>query len=185
MKNYFIIHGSFGDSKEHYLPWLKKELEKKGEVVLVDFPIGVGIQNFESWSKVLDKFKDKINKESVFIGRSIGPIFAIKYLMTNNLHIDKLYSVSGFNKAIVDGGDYDEVNKTMFVDNLQDFKKFSNKVTCIFSENDPYVKLKDLQCFAKTIADDVIDIKNGGHFNADSGYGEKFEELLNLINKEN
>ena len=33
MKNFFIIHGSFGaNSKEHYLPWLKNELEKLGEV---------------------------------------------------------------------------------------------------------------------------------------------------------
>lgn len=63
MKNYFIIHGSFGDSHEHYLPWLKSQLEKSGEVVCVDFPIGVGVQNFESWSKVLDKYKNKINAE--------------------------------------------------------------------------------------------------------------------------
>lgn len=183
MKNYFIVHGSFGDSKEHYLPWLEKELEEYGDVVCVDFPIGVGIQNFDSWSKVLDEYKGKINKDSVFIGRSIGPVFIIKYLMKNNLHIDKLYSISGFNKAVVDGGDYDEVNKTMFVDNLQDFKRYCNKITCIYSENDPYVKLKDLRDFADTIADETLNIKDGGHFNADSGYGEKFEKLLNLIIK--
>ena len=28
MRNFFIIHGSFGDSREHYLPWLKQNLEK-------------------------------------------------------------------------------------------------------------------------------------------------------------
>ena len=28
MRNYFIIHGSFGSSKEHFIPWLKAELEK-------------------------------------------------------------------------------------------------------------------------------------------------------------
>ena len=65
MKNYFIIHGSFGDSKEHYLPWLKNELEKLGEVVCVDFPIGVGVQTFESWSKVLDQYKDKIIEDTI------------------------------------------------------------------------------------------------------------------------
>ena len=151
MKTYFIIHGSFGDSKEHYLPWLKSELEKLGEVICEDFPIGVGKQKYDSWSKVLDKYKDKINEESVFIGRSIGPIFAIKYLINNDLHIDKLFSVSGFNKVIVDGGDYDIVNSTMFVDNLKDFKKYCKQTTCIISEN------------------------------ADSGYGEKFEELLKEI----
>lgn len=181
MKNYFIIHGSFGDSKEHYLPWLKNELKKLGEVVCVDFPIGVGVQTFESWSKVLDQYKNKITQDTVFIGRSIGPIFAIKYLMKNNLHIDKLFSISGFDNAIVDGGDYDIVNSTMFVDNLKDFKKHCNHITCIISENDPYVKLKDLEDFANTLADKTIDIKDGGHFNADSGYGEKFEKLLEEI----
>lgn len=30
MKNYFIIHGSFGDSNEHYIPWLKQKLSGGG-----------------------------------------------------------------------------------------------------------------------------------------------------------
>ena len=181
MKNYFIVHGSFGNSTEHYLPWLKTELGKQGEVVCVDFPIGVNIQSFESWSKVMDKYKHMINKDTIFIGRSIGPIFCIKYLMINNLHIDKLVSVSGFNNYSVDGGDYDHVNKTMFVKDLSKFKEHCNKTLCVISENDPYVKLSALQEFANTIANQTINIKDGGHFNADSGYGVKFEELLKLI----
>ncbi len=181
MKKYFIIHGSFGDSKELCLPWLKNELEKLGEVVCVDFPIGVGVQTFESWSKVLDKYKNKITEDTVFIGRSIGPIFAIKYLINSNLRIDKLFSISGFNNAIIDNGDYDIVNSTMFVDDLKDFKRHCNRITCIISENDPYVKLKDLEDFANILADKIINIKDGGHFNADSGYGEKFEKLLKEI----
>ena len=35
--------------------------------------------------------------------------------------------------------------------------------------------------FANTIANQTINIKDGGHFKADSGYGVKFEELLKLI----
>ena len=181
MKNFFIIHGSFGTSEEHYLPWLKDKLSKRGEVVCLDFPIGVGKQNFKNWSKTLDPYKDKINKETIFIGRSIGPIFAIKYLLENNLQIDKLISVSGFNNYLVDGGEYDKVNKSMFVENLKDIKKLCKKIVCIISENDPYVKLSALKGFAQTIADETIDIKDGGHFNADSGYGEKFDKLYELI----
>ena len=182
MKNYFIVHGSFGNGNEHYLPWLKTELEKQGDVVCVDFPIGVNIQNYESWARVLDKYKHMINKDTIFIGRSIGPIFCVKYLMTNNLHIDKLVSVSGFNNYSVDnGGEYDQVNASMFVKDLASFKNYCKQVTCIISENDPYVKLSALQDFANTIANQTINIKDGGHFNADSGYGVKFEELLKLI----
>ena len=75
MKNYFIVHGSFGNGNEHYLPWLKTELEKQGEVICVDFPIGLDAQCYENWAKVLDKYKNKINEDTIFIGRSIGPIF--------------------------------------------------------------------------------------------------------------
>ena len=181
MKNYFIIHGSFGNGSEHYLPWLKNKLKSMGEVVCPDFPVGVGKQSYESWAKVMDEYKNKINKDTVFIGRSIGPVFVIKYLMNNNLHIKKLISISGFNNISVDGGDYDKVNKTMFVKNLKDFKKHCDKIICVYSENDPYVKLKFLKDFANEIADEKINIKDGGHFNSESGYGEKFEELLKFL----
>ena len=181
MKNYFIIHGSFGNSQEHYLPWLTRELNKLGgEVVCLDFPIGVGVQCYESWAKTLNPYKNKINKDTIFIGRSIGPIFAIKYILENNLKIAKLISISGFNNYSVDGGDYDKVNKSMFVDNLKEFKKHCKENICIISENDPYVKLPALKEFADTIADKTINIKNGGHFNTDSGY-TTFEKLLELI----
>lgn len=181
MKNFFIIHGSFGNSKEHYLPWLEKELKHKGEVVCVDFPIGVDNQNYSNWANVLNKYKQKINKNSIFIGRSIGPIFIIKYLMRNNLKIQKLISISGFNNFLVGDANYDEVNASMFVNNLKEFKKNCNNVVCIYSENDPYVKLNALKSFADDIATTQVDIKDGGHFNTESGYGEKFEELLKYV----
>ena len=182
MKKFFIIHGSFGNSKEHYLPWLKDELEKQGEVIALDFPIGVGSQCYENWSKVLDEYKEKIDEETIFIGRSIGPVFSVKYIMENNLFIDKLISISGFNNYSVDGGDYDKVNESMFVNNLEEFKSHCHQTICIISENDPYVSLSALKEFAATIANNTINIKDGGHFNSDSGYGERFEYLLKIIN---
>lgn len=32
MKNYFIIHGSFGSSQENWFPWLEEEISKRGEL---------------------------------------------------------------------------------------------------------------------------------------------------------
>ena len=130
---------------------------------------------------MLGEYKEKINNDTVFIGRSIGPVFAIKYLMENNLHINRLISISGFNQYSVDGADYDNVNKSMFVDNLAGFKRHCKQIVCVISENDPYVQLSALQEFANSIATNVINIKDGGHFNSDSGYGIKFEELLKWI----
>ncbi|MBQ3047626.1 MAG: alpha/beta hydrolase [Clostridia bacterium] len=182
MNNYFIIHGSFGNSNEHYLPWLKNQLEKQGEVVCLDFPIGVNIQNYKNWAKTLDPYKNKINKNSIFITRSIGCVFAIKYIIQNNLHIKKLVSISGFNNYFVNDDNYNNVNQSMYVDNLKTFCKHCNQTICIISENDPYVDLSVLKNFANTISTKIINIKSGGHFNDESGYGEKFEEVLNIVN---
>lgn len=45
-------------------------------------------------------------------------------------------------------------------------------------------KLNALNEFAKVVADDVVNIKDGGHFNSESGYGERFEKLLEIILKD-
>lgn len=180
MRNFFIIHGSFGDSREHYLPWLKQNLEKFSEVFAPDFPVGKDLQTYENWAKVLDKYKNKINEQTTFIGRSIAPIFIIKYLTNNNLKINKLISISGFN-GFINIPDYDYVNKTFLMDNIDNFKKSCKHTICIYSKNDPYVPYYLLDMFARCIAEKSIIIENGGHFNADSGYGEKFDKILEYV----
>ena len=59
--NYIIIHGSFGSKDGNWFPWLKNKLKDKN-VVVPQMPIGVGNQNFENWSKVLDELKMKWRK---------------------------------------------------------------------------------------------------------------------------
>lgn len=182
MTTYFIIHGSFGDSKEHYIPWLKKKLEERGgdsEVIAPDFPIGINNQNFEAWSKVLDKYKSKINKNTIFIARSIAPIFVVKYLTLNHLNIKALFSVSGFN-CFINIPDYDEVNKTFFLDEIKGFEKLCKKRICFVSQNDPYVPYYLLDMFTHNIHAKVIMKEKAGHFNSDSGFST-FEELYDLI----
>ena len=151
-------------------------------MICPDFPIGVGIQNFDSWKKCLDKNKKFINSDTIFIGRSIAPIFIVKYCILNDIKIKSLYSVSGFNNAFIDNGEYDEVNKTFYLEDISKFKGLCENRICIISENDPYVKLNYLTEFAKNIDAKVLNIKNGGHFNTESGY-TKFVKLLSLIKK--
>ena len=181
-KNYFIIHGSFGSNTEHYLPWLKEQLKTKGQVFCPSFPIGVGVQNFKSWESELNKYINNINENTVFIARSIGPIFVIKYLLKNKLKINKLISISGFNNYFMqNNNEYNLVNRSMYVRNLKNFKKYCKEVICFISKNDPYINLETLESFTNAIADKTINIEDGGHFNSDSGYKEKFEELLKYI----
>ena len=54
MENYFVIHGSFGSPFGNWFSWLYDFIEGEGKQVYVpDFPVGVGYQNYENWSKLL------------------------------------------------------------------------------------------------------------------------------------
>lgn len=179
MSNYIVLHGSFGSKDGNWFPWLKKELENKGYMVDVpQMPIGVGNQNYENWSNVLDKLN--INENTTIVAHSIAPIFVCKYLINNKLKVKKLIFVCGFNNYLGIDPDFDAVNKPMFIDNLEDIKNYCNDIICFYSDNDPYVKFDVEKSFADSITDKQFIVKNGGHINAESGY-TKFEEILKFV----
>lgn len=177
MKNYFIIHGTFGHNKENWFGWLEDKLHSQGfEVYNFNYPTPDG-HNFENWSKVLDKAKDKITDESIFVCHSSAPIFLVKYCLTNNIKIGKLISVSGANNFKVGVAEYDDINKFMFVDDVANFKNLCEERICFYAKNDPYIKLKDLQSFAQSIDAKAIVYDTAGHFNEAAGFTQ-FNDII-------
>jgi hypothetical protein len=177
--NYIILHGSFGSKDGNWFPWLKEQLELKGNKVIVpQMPVGVENQNFENWSNVLSKLE--INKNTIIIAHSIAPIFVCKYLIKKQIKVKKLIFVCGFNNYLGIDPDFDAVNEPMFIDNFDDVKQFCNDIVCYYSDNDPYVKYEVEKEFADKLTDKQYIIKNGGHINAETGY-TKFEEILEEI----
>lgn len=183
MENYFIIHGSFSSPYSNWIPWLHEFLENEGKQVYVpDFPIGVGHQNYENWSKLLKYYVDLgfITENTVIIGHSIAPVFISKFLVENKLKVKKLIFVCGFNNYLGIDKDYDEVNKSMYFDNLSDVKTYANDIICFYSDNDPYVKIDAEKEFANTVATQQIFIPNAGHINSESGF-DTFEDIVTYL----
>ena len=181
--NYFIIHGSFGSPFANWFPYLRKEIKKRGLVVYTpDFPIGVGYQNYTNWSKMLESYVSAglINENTTIYAHSIAPIFICHFLVEHNIKVNKLVFVCGFNNYLGINEEYDNVNKTMYFEKLEDIKEYANEIICFYSKNDPYVKYDVEKEFADTIATKQIIIDDGGHLNAESGYTE-FKELLEYI----
>ncbi len=180
MKNYFIIHGTFGNNKENWFEWLENELTGRGFVVYnFNYPTPEG-HNFENWSKVLNQAKANINEDSVFVCHSSAPIFLIKYCIKNNVKIGKLVSVSGANNFRVGVPEFDNINKFMFVDDVSQFKNLCKERICFYSKNDPYIKLEDLKDFAKSLDAKEVIYDSAGHFNESAGY-TKFVDILNYL----
>ena len=183
MENYFIIHGSFGSPYSNWFGFLHDFLESEGkEVYVPNFPIGVKYQNFDNWSKLLKTYLDLglINENTTIIAHSIGPAFISKFLTQNKVKVKKLIFVCGFNNYFGINEEFDTVNKSMYFDNLQDIKKYADKIICFYSDNDPYVEMSAEKEFADKVTKEQILIPGSGHINSESGY-DIFEEILRYI----
>ena len=153
--NYIIIHGSFASPFSNWIPWLRYELEKKNlEVYTPDFPSGVGFQTYENWSRLLKTYVDAkiLTENTTIFAHSIAPVFITKFLIENNLKVKKLVFVCGFNNYLGIDKDYDTVNKSMYLDNLEEVKNYCGDIVCYYTDNDPYVKYEVEKTFADTIA---------------------------------
>lgn len=182
-ENYFIIHGSFSTPFSNWFSWLQDFIVSEGKHVYVpDFPIGVGYQNYDNWSKLLKVYLNLglINENTTIIGHSIAPIFISKFLVENNVKVKKLIFVCGFNNYLGINEEYDAVNESMYFDNLINVKESANDIICFYSDNDPYVSYEKEKEFADTIATEQIVLNGAGHINAESGF-DTFEEIVNYL----
>lgn len=183
MENYFIIHGSFGSPYSNWFSWLHDFIESDNKQCYVpDFPIGVGYQNYENWSKLLKNYLDLglINENTTIIAHSIAPVFVSKFLVENKIKVKKCIFVCGFNNYLGIDKDYDAVNESMYFDNLSDVKNYSKEIICFYSDNDPYVKYEAEKEFADTVATEQIVMPGAGHINAESGY-DTFEGITRYL----
>lgn len=181
--NYILVHGSFGSPFVNWFPYLRKEIEKRNlEVYTPDFPTGVGFQNYTNWSKLMKAYLEAniLNENSIIFAHSIAPVFVCKFLIENKIKVKRLIFVCGFNNYLGINEEYDTVNNTMYLDNLEEIKKYCDDIICLYSDNDPYVKYEAEKEFADTITNNQILISGGGHLNSESGYTE-FKELLEYL----
>ncbi len=183
MENYFLIHGSFSSPYSNWIGWLHDFIEEEGKQVYVpNFPIGVGYQNYENWSKLLKYYLDLglIHENTTIIAHSIAPVFVAKFLTQNKVKIKKLISVCGFNNYLGIDEAYDAVNQSMYFDNLQEVKQYAKEIICFYSDNDPYVSYEAEKEFVDTIASEEVLMLKAGHINSESGY-DTFEEMVNYL----
>lgn len=183
---YVIFHGSYGDAKGNWFPYLKQKLEKLGQKVLIEqYPVEdwdevkkIGKQfiptkqTLSNWLKV---FENKIlpqikNKKLCFIGHSLGPIFILHLIEKYNIKIECGIFVMPFLQALYteNAWQFDVVNASFYKQDFN-FKKLKNNIPLsyvIYSDNDPFVSSQLTLEFGKKLGSHSILIKNAFHINA-------------------
>lgn len=189
MRNIFIIHGSNGIPDEQWYPWLRSELQKdkNNNVIVPQFQIPdkevAGGHHYSQWRTKLLEYKDKINKDTIFIGHSRGCQFIMLALTDIGIkNVGGIFLVAPWvqyrwydsPKNLVDSFHYKVVDWSAL-------KKVVSHIEIFQSTND-VIPLEEGVGIAAMLAARLEIVPNAGHFVIKSGYST-FPLLLAKITK--
>lgn len=203
--NYLILHGSFGSPQENWFTWLKLKLEEKGQKVYLpalpcdDYnnfkPEDQPRQSLQSWLNAVEPIIKEVEDtgyDLTIVAHSISPAFVLSLLDANpKLKVKKLIAVAPFlhHGKASEMWQFKKVNNSFLssaediINNPIKLKAINNQVKetiVLFGDDDPYVENEQSIEYAQALGGQIIEVKSGGHLNAEAGYTE-FEELLSLI----
>ena len=171
MKRVFIIPGWGGLPSHGWYPWLEKELKAKGfHVHLPEMP-DVDNPTMNGWIPFLAKLVKKADKDTYFVGHSIGCQTILRYLQTVKEQIGGVIFVAGWFPYVTGLNAEEMAVAKPWVDtpiDLEKVKKVMKKSVAIFSDDDPYVPLKNVKTFEE-LGSKIIILKKSGHFAQDVG----------------
>ena len=190
MKKVIIIHGWDGSPEEPMHKWLKMKLEEKGFEVIVPLMPNPEEPEIKAWINKIKEILKNPDKETYFIGHSVGCQGVLRYLETLNpdikiggailiapwMHLD--------DKTIEEEGEeIVEIAKPWMETpiNWKKIKKHSNNFICIFSDNDPYVPLNNKVLFKKNLSAEIIIENNKSHYDPGSNITDNPAALNKLI----
>ncbi len=187
MKKVYLIHGWGGsDSSEGWFGWLKQNLKKKGyEVIGFNMP-NTDIPVIEEWIGFLKENVKDIDENTYFIGHSIGCQAALRFIETfnENIKIAGCILVAPWmeldkNTIEEEGEEVIEIAKPWMeipID-FEKIKKHCNRFLAIFSDDDPYVPLNEVDKFKEKLNAQTIVKNNQEHFNQ----VESIPEILEFV----
>jgi len=187
-KRVFIVHGWGGNPDEGWFPWLKKELEKRNFKVEVPAMPGTEHPKIETWVPYLAKLVKKADKDTYFVGGSIGCQTILRYLETNAGKIGGVVFVAGWVSLAPKAMPTKEDKKIAkpWLETPIDFgkiKKTTKNFTAVFSDNDPYVPMENIDIYRKKLGAKIIIEKKKGHFSGEDNITELpivLNELLKM-----
>ncbi len=196
MKRVFIIHGWSGYPDEGWFPWLKKELEKKGFGVKIPSMPHPENPTIEDWVTYLSKIVGKPDKNTFFVGHSIGCQTILRYLQSLN-HPNQVFDAKNNEVPPKEVGGAIFVAGWFNLENLEDseekktaapwvttpidfvkVKRALPKSTLIISDDDPYGALEENKEKFSELGSKIVVLHKAGHINGEGGFTQLPEALI-------
>lgn len=168
MKRLFIIHGWEGNPQEGWYPWLKQKLEKINFEVCIPQMPNPNNPKLSRWLKKINKIIVNPDKQTFFVGHSLGCITILNYLenLPSKTKVGGAIFVAGFPEPI----GYGELN-SFFIKplNYKKIKTRTKNFIAINSNNDPYVNLRNGKILRDELGAKLIIAKKMKHFSGSEG----------------
>ncbi len=187
-KRVFIIHGWSGSPYSAWIPWLKAELEIKGFEIYAPYMPEPDIPDIREWIHLLDIGVGRPDKETFFVGHSIGCQTILRYLqnLKDGTNVGGAILVAPWvhlNLAAYEDQKDIETARD-WLETPIDWKKIlthTKKFSAIFSDNDPYVPIADSKIFHDNLGAEIIIENKKGHMNEEAGVVKLYRILSELI----
>lgn len=188
MKRVFIIHCWADGPEDNWYPWLKTQLESKGFEVQVPEMPDTETPKIEAWVSYLANLVGELNKDTYFIGHSVGCQTILRYLSVQSGLAGGVVLVTPWLRLKgLEGPEELEIMKEWIETplSLEEIKNHSKKFTAILSDNDPFVFVEDGEIFNNKLRSEIIIEHSKGHITKrDDGITElpsALEELLKMV----
>ena len=187
MKKAALLHGTDGSPNDHWFPWLKSELEKKGyKVFAPTLP-----ENHTPSRDVYEAFLKDSGwefEENLLVGHSSGTTTILNLLMADWFPKVKASVMVGtfLNEKLTKTADWYESGQfdKLFVQDfdIQKLKSKCPELIFVHGDNDHACDYNDAKDFCQKLNGNFITIKNGGHLSGSSGITE-IPELTEKLNE--
>lgn len=171
MKRAIIVHGWGGSAEKDFLPWAKEELENLGYEVIVPNMPDTDYPKIEKWVPHLAQVIAEVQESDILIGHSMGCQTILRFLevLPEDKKAERVILIAGFGPYLKGLTKEEWQIAQPWIDTPLDLDKVrtkANSFITIFSDNDPFVPMKEnRKVFEEKLGAQIIVEHDKGHFN--------------------
>jgi len=181
MKRVFIIHGWGGNPNEPWMAWLKQELKRRGIEVISPFMPDTDSPKIDAWVSCLVNAVGAPDKDTCFVGHSIGCQTILRYLETVSVPVGPVVLVAPWFDLKPDSYESEEEKLIAkpWIETPIDFekiKKAAKNIYAIYSDDDYFVPLETGNILKEKLGARVVLETGKQHYSP--GEADKIPQVL-------
>lgn len=165
-KRVYIIHGWGGSPNKNWIPWLKSELEKRGYKVFAPEMPDTDAPQIGAWVAHLSKIVGTPDKDTYFVGHSIGCQTVLRYLETVEQSVGGAIFVAGwFNLENLEDEESENIAEPWIKTpiHIAKIREALPKSVLLISDDDPFGAVEENKRKFSEITPHKVVLPHAGH----------------------